>query len=164
MAYKIEESVKINAPRQLVWDIAQNPERRTEWDARVVSAEILSQGPAGKGAIVQVTVKMYGMKFRTVMEYVSWSAPVRTGVKGLDGYGNFSHVVGSWNFQEHDDGSMTFKTNITISMEKGLFAGIIERNLGRTFHKLTQQSLQNLKRLAEAECAMRIRHEAAVLI
>ena len=164
MAYKFEESVRINAPRELVWDIVQNASRRTEWDARVVSAEILTPGPLGKGSIGQVTVAMYGMKFRTVMEYVSWNRPVRTGVKGVDGYGNIGDVVGSWNFQEHEDGSMTFKTTISISMGKGLLRGIMERNMGRTFHKLTQKSLQNLKRLAEAECAMRVRQETAVLI
>ena len=32
MSYRIEEQVRIDAPRQLVWDIIQNPARRIEWD------------------------------------------------------------------------------------------------------------------------------------
>jgi uncharacterized protein YndB with AHSA1/START domain len=37
MAYKIERSIIIAASPEAVWRIIQDPNRRTEWDARVIA-------------------------------------------------------------------------------------------------------------------------------
>lgn len=163
MSYRIEEQVRIDAPRQLVWDIIQNPARRIEWDARVVSAEFLSPPPCGKGSIIRVTVKMFGMEFPAVMEYVNWAPPGRSAVRTVDGYGNTSDAAGSWRFDDNPDGSTTFSTTIMLSKKGKIFGRIFEQVMGSAFERLTRQSLQNLKKLVEAEYRVQVRQAVPVL-
>ena len=72
MSYRIEGSVTINAPREYVWKVIQDPTRRIEWDERVVSVRQLSPGALTKGGQLEVITRMYGIDFPAVLEFVNW--------------------------------------------------------------------------------------------
>ena len=64
MSVRIESTVVINAPREYVWMVIQDPERRIEWDERVVSVRQLTPRPIGRGTRMEIITSMYGLDFR----------------------------------------------------------------------------------------------------
>jgi uncharacterized protein YndB with AHSA1/START domain len=79
MAFRVEESILIDRPREEVWDyvMAHNDWRRPE----VLEVRKLTDGPAGEGARYEDTVQMMGREMTVVNEisqleppsYISWS-------------------------------------------------------------------------------------------
>jgi hypothetical protein len=151
---RIECETHILAPRQVVWDLIQEPTRRAEWDARVSDVTLLTSRPIGKGSRVR---SRYGRLGWLELEYSSWQPTERSAARTVAASrGNlFESVIGSWNFTSHPDGSTTWKTQIIVRGVGGRFAPLIERFLlGPIFKTLTIQSAKNLKSLAEREAGL----------
>jgi carbon monoxide dehydrogenase subunit G len=151
MSYRIESTVIINAPREYVWKVIQDPERRTEWDARVVLVRQLTPGPLGRGGQLEVITQMYGIDFPATLEFVNWNYPARSAMKSIEIGGGLSSVVGSWNFDENPDGSTTWTTTVVLTESPGIIGWMMKNMLAKTFEQLTKQSQQNLKELIEGE-------------
>jgi hypothetical protein len=151
MSHRIESTVVINAPREYVWQVIQDPARRTEWDDRVVSVRQLNSGPLGRGGRLEVITSMYGLDFPAVLEFVNWNYPARSAMKSIEIGGGISSVAGSWNFDENPDGSTTWTTTIILNEEPGLLGKLMIGLLAKTFEQLTKKSQKNLKRLIEGE-------------
>jgi carbon monoxide dehydrogenase subunit G len=151
MSVRIESTVVINAPREYVWAVIQDPERRIEWDERVVSVRQLTPRPLGKGGRLEIITSMYGLDFPAILEFVNWDYPSRSAMKSIEIGGGISSVIGSWNFDENPDGSTTWTTTIVLNEEPGLLGKLIIGLLAKTFEQLTKKSQTNLKRLIEGE-------------
>ena len=60
-------------------------------------------------------------------------------------------IVGSWNFDENEDGSTTWTTTIILTEAPGVVGKVMKGMLAKTFEELTRKSQSNLKRLIEGE-------------
>jgi hypothetical protein len=157
MPYRFERSVSIKASPETVWTIAQEPERRLEWDVRVTAVELLTPRPMGKGARLHVSYNMFGFPMEVEMEMVSWQPHQRSGVKGV--VRDAGDTIGaSWNFAQGPDGATTWTTRVVLTSH-GRLARVREWVFGASTELLTVISQRRLKALAEAE--ERTRAEAA---
>ena len=154
MGYRVECSVNIKAPREVVWRVVQDPARRKEWDVRVEHDEMLTPPPVRRGSRFRVTYKALWVRAWVEMEYIVWAPPERSGIRSV-GFSKGSLVKsagGSWHFQQHGDGSTTWTTSVNIAMRGGVLAPLLERlAIGWLFTSLTKKSQQRLKRLIEGE-------------
>jgi hypothetical protein len=151
---RIECETHIQAPREVVWDLIQDPSRRVEWDARVTDVALQTPLPIGKGSRLRSS---YGALIWIELELTTWQPSVRSAARSVRASrGNlFESIVGSWNFSSHPDGSTTWKTQILVRGVGGRFAPILERVLvGPVFKWLTVRSAKNLQRLAEREARL----------
>jgi hypothetical protein len=151
MSKRIEKSVIINAPKEFVWDLLQDINRRLDWDARVTLARILSAGPVKRGSRIQINTRMYGITFPAIMEFISWNPPYRSAVKSVETDRGIESVVGSWKLEENDKGETIWTTTIVITPEPGLYGRLLSAVLSSSFEKLTVQSQKNFKALVERE-------------
>lgn len=149
MSYRIESSVSIEAPPELVWAVIQDPARRLEWDARITAVEQLTPGPVGKGTRTRVTYSFFGAPSAIEIEMVSWQPPARSGVRGVF-VGAPDTIAGSWNFAANADGSTTWTTRLVLS-SAGRMGRLRELVFGPMTARLTRVSQANLKRLVEGE-------------
>lgn len=148
MSYRIESSVTIQAPVELVWTIIQDASRRLEWDERITEVQVITPPPTTKGSKNTLRYRMFGMEMRGEIEYVTWVPPYKSAVKGkLSG----DTIGASWHFVSNDDGSTTWTTKLMLKSEPGRFAWLREQVYGRVTERLTKRSQQNFKRLVEAE-------------
>lgn len=149
MTYRIESVVTIQAPPEVVWNMVQDVSRRLEWDVRTTSVELLTPAPIGKGTRMRVVYNMWGFPLKVEMELISWSPPLRSGVKG--NVLNSADTIGaSWNFAQNPDGSTTWTTR-PVYIAQGPFGWLREQLFGRTTAYLTGVSQRKVKRLVEAE-------------
>lgn len=156
MTYKIQCSVRINAPREQVWGVLQDFTRRTEWDVRVARAKVTTPPPTGVGTRFLITYKIGPVLFTNENEYIVWKPPERSAIKFPDGVRSlyFTSAAGSWRLTSHDDGSTTWTTTVSISMRGWFLAPLLERvAVGWYFRRLTENSQRDLKRLIEREPA-----------
>ena len=153
--FRIERETHIEVPREFLWELIQEPTRRTEWDARLTRIDVLTPRPIARDTRVRTT---YGVLGWTEIQYTSWQPVSRSAVKSTAmSPGNpMKSLVGSWNFFPHEDGTTTWKTQLVIRCSGGPFAPLLERFMvGPLMAVLTRLSARNLKRLAEAEYTAR---------
>lgn len=165
MSYRVECSVRIDAPAERVWSVLQDFTRRTEWDTRVVRAKVVTPPPQGKGTRFLITYRVAGLSYEVENEYIVWKPPERSAIRFPDFKRDlyFKSVAGSWRLTPHEDGSTTWTTTVSMSMRGGPFAPLMEKVVvGWYFRRLTEASQRNLKRLIERE--MQASQEQAVTI
>jgi hypothetical protein len=161
MGQRIECSVRIMAPREVVWATIQNVARRSEWDARVVKAHLVTEPPPRRGTRFRVVYRALGLPTWIELEYSVWLPPERSAVRA-ERFSRGSPVAwlgGSWHFHDNGDGSTGWTTVVNMHLHGGLLSPVLERIFVRGyFQRLTAQSQQNLKQLIEAEyvCPPRI--------
>ncbi len=160
MSYRIESSITINAPAEVVWATIQDLNRRLEWDARLTSVELVTPVPLGKGTQTRLGYRMFGRSTPIHVEYVSWKPPCQCGVRSEMEDGSAT-VGGSWNFKPQANGSTTWTTRLVLTAKTGRFRRLQEQIFGRYTARLTRISQQNLKRLVEAEYQPGMVHEHA---
>ncbi|MEO5953579.1 MAG: SRPBCC family protein [Chloroflexia bacterium] len=154
MTYRIQCSVRINAPREQVWNILQDFTRRKEWDVRVARAKVTTLPPTGIGTRFLITYKIALVSFTNDNEYIVWKPPERSAIRFPDDTHSllFSSAAGSWRLTSHDDGATIWTTTISIAMRGGFLAPLFERiAVGWYFRRLTEQSQRDLKKLVERE-------------
>jgi hypothetical protein len=149
LSYRIESSVQIMAPPEVVWETIQSVSRRIEWDARVIAVELLTPPPVGKGAHTRVSYRMFGIPLHIELEMIVWNPPHRSAVSGVF-VGRADRIAGSWHVDRNPDGSTTWISRLMLT-GGGRFAKLRERINGPTIKRLTIISQQNLKRLVELE-------------
>lgn len=148
MSYRIESSVTIMAPPEVVWTTIQNVSRRLEWDARITSVELLTPPPIGKGARTFLKYRMLGMPLALTIEMITWQPPHKSAVKGSAG--GKDSIAASWHLTPSADGSTTWTTKLVLKSQ-GRFAWLREQISGRATARLTILSQGNAKRLIEGE-------------
>lgn len=151
---RIEVSIRINAPIELVWAITQSPARRPEWDVRVERSELLTPGPMGRGARIRNHYNLFGLRSWIDLEYITWEPPRRAAVRMVGGGrgGVAARMGGSWQYQAHPDGSTTWTTRFNATTRGGPLAPLLQRVLILWMARpATEESARRLKRLVEAE-------------
>lgn len=160
MSYRIESSITINAPAEVVWSTIQDLNRRLDWDARITSVELVTALPLGKGTRTRLGYRMLGRSTSVHVEYVSWKPPYQCGVRSEMEDGSAT-IGGSWNFKPQANGATIWTTRLVLTAKTARFRRLQEQIFGRYTARLTRISQQNLKRLIEAEYQPGIVHKSA---
>jgi uncharacterized protein YndB with AHSA1/START domain len=150
---RVECETRIEAPRDYVWELIQEPTRRGEWDARLTRCDLLTPRPVGKGGRIRTA---YGLLGWVEIEYTTWEPAARSAVKSVAvSRGNaIASLAASWTLRANADGSTTWKTQLLIRGGGGRLGPLLERLLiGPLMGWLTGLSARNLQRLAETEHA-----------
>lgn len=139
MAFRVEESVVIDRPRQEVWDyvIGHDDWRRPD----VLEVRKLTDGPPGKGTRYEDTARVMGRELKTVNEVVRFDPPGYISWTQLGEDGPAQTIEGSYELE-----TLGQRTRFTLSGEyeaSGLFrlmVPLIRRQLQNdTFPRFLRQ-------------------------
>ena len=152
MGQRIECSVRIMAPREVVWGLLHNVARRREWDPWVVDMTPLTPLPPKRGTRVRVIYNWLLVRSWIELDYIVWNPPERSAVQSMrcSSGSVIRSMSRSWHLHDTGDGTTGWTTVVTLRAGgplalpaalflKGYLTGVIERGQ------------QNLKRLIEAE-------------
>ena len=131
---EVSESVVIAREPADVFDIAADPERQLEWDAKTLDVEKLTPGPLGRGARYRVEVKGLGV---VEYEFSEFDRPVRFAHRGPVKIGELYH---RFDFEPVPEG-----TRLTQAIRAE------PRGIGRLLRPVMGPMLRKLLRTLNAE-------------
>lgn len=145
---RINGSIEVAAPIDLVWSVVTDPERVLSFMSGVTRWEVAGDKPTGLGARYQTLLRVGAAEVGGLIEVVEWMAPSEvawTSVTGVD-------QRGRWRLRErpHD------RTEVELRLAYGVAgAGLIgwaaERVAAPTVSGHVRRTLRQLKRLVEHE-------------
>jgi hypothetical protein len=149
---RFEEQINIARRPTDVFRLCHDIARRAEWDERVTRAQILTQKPIRRGTVVRIDTRpAIGGVFSWEGEFVDYSFPGSSRVEVIDAAPSSYFVAGSeeWHFESSGRGTL-----FTLTWDyrpRGLIGRIADALMRRSsIHRAIKQSLENLKRMAEA--------------
>lgn len=138
----VTASVDIPAPPERVWQIAQDPRRRTAWDHRVARYEV--HGPPGVGTAVSISFRMGLLRPRAQGTLLRWVPPCQSILQSDPVNTRLIPAgAGSWTF-EAIDGGTRFTTRFSYD-EMKLHPLLPKRLYHRIVEWDTRRSLQRLR-------------------
>jgi uncharacterized membrane protein len=140
---RVEDSIIINRPIEVVFAYATDVKRFPEWAATVREAEQTSSGPMAAGATVRTVIQFLGRRL-TVDQVITDFEPNRTmASKSLSG--PVSGVI-TTSFEPANGGT---KVTWAIEGESKGFFGMADPLLGQIFKRQIEAQLGTLKDLLE---------------
>jgi uncharacterized membrane protein len=162
---RLNESVVISAPPQVIWDYLADPENYLRFMAGITRWEVVGDKPSGLGARYRMLMRVGAAEIGGLVEIVESTEPADmawSSVTGID-------QRGRWRLRSVDDA----RTRVEFRFAYGVAgAGIpgwisemvaapsIGRHLRRTLHQLKRQ-IEHEQLRAEAERRRRARASAA---
>ena len=162
---RLNESVVISAPPQVIWDYLADPENYLRFMAGITRWEVVGEQPSGLGARYRMLMRVGAAEIGGLVEIVESSEPADmawSSVTGID-------QRGRWRIRRVDEG----RTRVEFRFAYGVAgAGIpgwiselvaaptIGRHLRRTLHQLKRQ-IEHEQLRTEAERRRRARESAA---
>ena len=141
--------IEVDAPREDVWAFVTDPERLPEWLSEFESAEQVSPGPPGVGAVVRYTISV-GHRSGT-LEIVEWEPGSRFSWDGppLAWLGGGARPRGSFELADAEDGRTLCigRYNPELSGTQVLMYPYLKRWTRRE----RAASLQRMKEIVERE-------------
>ena len=71
-----EASIEIEAPPEVVWEVASDPRNLPNWDRHIEAAHVAREG-LGPGSRYEVTMRFMGVSARVQVEVLEWEPPWR---------------------------------------------------------------------------------------
>jgi uncharacterized protein YndB with AHSA1/START domain len=71
-----EASIEIEAPPEVVWEVASDPRNLPHWDRHIEAAHVARES-LGPGSRYEVTMRFMGVSARVQVEVLEWEAPWR---------------------------------------------------------------------------------------
>jgi hypothetical protein len=135
----VQDSIRIAAPPEVVWDYTQDWTRRREWDDSVLEAKVVSEEPR--------VVEARWRGFSAVVRYKLYDRPRRTSLATEGSSWLVSGGGGSWEYVPVESGTEFRQTN-TIQLRGlgGLFFGWLVR---RQLASATRASLEKARAIIE---------------
>ncbi len=153
--YQFKEQIEIAAPRDVVWEMAQDPNRRDLWDKRLVGYRRLTPGPLGTGTLIDLTARLFGRRFTTRVQYLAWTPPFRSGVRSLISRPTEDRLSIEWRFEETADGATIWTYSANIARLEGFFSRLHLAFYGGRLRTRTRRSMKRLRDLVQSEYADR---------
>lgn len=152
---RINESVAISAPRQMIWDYLAEPGNYLHFMSGVTRWEVASEQRSGLGARYRMLMRVGSAEVGGLIEMVEW-VPERdiawSSVTGID-------QRGRWRLREEGDGRTRVEFRFAYGVAgAGIPGYVAEVIASRTIRGHVRRSLHQLKRQVEHE---RLRAEAA---
>jgi hypothetical protein len=150
-AYKVERSVTIAAPADVVFDQVNDLKKNEAWSPWMKndpSLQITYSGPeAGKGATSTWTSKKSGNGSQTITE----SVPGKSIATFLD-FGQMGNAQGGWAFSE-EGGSTKVTQTMAGDAGKNPFRHLMNLAMDKMIGKYFEQGLNSLKDVSEKRAA-----------
>ena len=140
---RIEKSIVIDRPIEVVWDYATDIELFPEWNENVIEIRYLTDGPVGVGTRALDVREMMGRRVEQEMEVTTFDRPHLFEAKSLAG--PFDIEV-AYHFEEVGDGTRV--TTVAEGTMGGLFklaSPLLKPMMGRQL----EQELERLKAILE---------------
>lgn len=141
---KLVESITINAPAEVVFDLTQDYSKRLQWDTFLKKAELIDEQQAGVG-VKAWCVSKQGLGMET--EYVTFNRPKVTAITQTKKSLLFNKFSGSWAFKQTEIGltnvifTYSYSLNFPFNLTAWLINNILTKNV--------QQRLKDLKSCVE---------------
>ena len=152
---RLNESIVISAPAELVWDYLSDPRNYLHFMSGVTRWEVVSEEPTGLGARYRMLMRVGSAEVGGLIEVVEFDPPCDmawTSVTGID-------QRGRWRLRELDDGRTKVQFRYAYGVAgAGIVGRISELVASPTIGGHMRRSLQQLKRQVEHE---KLRAEAA---
>jgi uncharacterized protein YndB with AHSA1/START domain len=71
-----EASIEVEAPPEVVWEVASDPRNLPHWDRHIEAAHVAREG-LGPGSRYEVTMRFMGVSARVQVEVLEWEPPWR---------------------------------------------------------------------------------------
>lgn len=71
-----EASIEVEAPPEVVWEVASDPRNLPHWDRHIEAAHVAREG-LGRGSRYEVTMRFMGVSARVRVEVLEWEPPWR---------------------------------------------------------------------------------------
>jgi carbon monoxide dehydrogenase subunit G len=152
---RLNESIVISAPPQMVWDRVTDPTTALHYMSGVTRWEIEGERATGLGARYRMLIRVGAAEIGGLIEVVEFDAPCDmawSSVTGVD-------QRGRWRLREDRDGRTRAELRFAYGVAGGGLAGMIsERIAAPILSGHLRRTLQQLKRQVENE---RLRADAA---
>jgi uncharacterized membrane protein len=152
---RLNESIDISAPPQLVWDQVTDPSTALHYMSGVTRWEVDGEQAKGLGARYRMLIKVGAAEIGGLIEVVEFSAPsdmAWSSVTGID-------QRGRWRLRKLRDGRTRTELRFAYGVAGGGISGMIsERIAAPILSGHLRRTLQQLKRQVEHE---RLRADAA---
>jgi ribosome-associated toxin RatA of RatAB toxin-antitoxin module len=137
-----ERSIEVDAPREAVFWLMQDYDRRLEWDPFLSEARLVGGATRADVGVRAWCVDQAGRGMET--EYVSFKPPVKVAVKMTKGPWMFRSFAGSWAYDEKTPGrtEVTFRYHVEARPRLGPITDFI---LERIFAKEMNLRLEALR-------------------
>lgn len=150
MTLTLDCDVVIHAPPERVFASMTDPGSARQWMKGLVSIEVLTSGPFGKGTVFRETRKMFGKEASELFEVRAWDPPRSfqfyvDGTKGATGKGEFifDHTLTPTAEGTH------VRLHGTIQMPGGFMLKMFSGLMASMFKKSIDKDLQALKAFIE---------------
>jgi uncharacterized membrane protein len=152
---RLNESIVISAPRQMVWDYITEPSNYLHFMSGITRWEVAGDKRTGCGARYRMLIRVGSAEVGGLIEIVEWDPPADmawSSVLGVD-------QRGRWRLRETDDGRTRVEGRYAYGVAgAGITGRIAELVAAPQLARHLRRSLRQLKRQVEHE---RLRAEAA---
>lgn len=147
---RINGSMQVAAPMEVVWSIVSDPERVLDFMYGVTRWEVVSEEPRGEGARYRMLFRIGSAEIGGLIEVVEWSEPSEfawTSVTGVD-------QRGRWRLRPAKGGRTRVEFRLAYGVAgSGVWGWVAERVAGPIVRGHVRRSLEQLRRLVEHEQA-----------
>jgi len=136
---KLIESISIDAPAEVIFDLTQDYSKRLLWDTFLKKAELINNQKAEVGVRAWCVSKQ-GLGMET--EYISFNRPKATAVKQTKKSLLFSRFSGSWIFKQLANSSTkviftySYSLNFPFNLTPELINNVLTKNVQRRLKDL----------------------------
>lgn len=145
---RINGSIEVSAPIDLVWSVVTDPERVLSFMSGVTRWEVAGDKPTGLGARYQTLLRVGAAEVGGLIEVVEWVEPSEvawTSVTGVD-------QRGRWRLRELPENCTRVELRLAYGVAgAGLIGWVAERVAAPTVSGHVRRTLRQLKRLVEHE-------------
>jgi uncharacterized membrane protein len=145
---RLDESVKVSAPPQTVFDYIADPENYLRFLSGVTRWEVAGEKPNGLGARYRLLIRVGAAEVGGLIEMVEWDEPYDIAwhsVTGVDQRGRFR-------IREEHDGKSKVEFRFAYGVVGGGIAGLLTEFAAiPTMRRHLRRTLQQLKRQVEHE-------------
>lgn len=136
-------SIEVQAPREWLFDVMQDYDRRLEWDEFLSRAELIDGARRPSLGVRALCVDRSGRAMTT--EYVSFHRPERVAIKMTEGPWMFESFAGSWVYRavSAERTELTFRYG--MELRPRVLGKIGDRLLARIFGADMEKRLASAK-------------------
>ncbi len=142
-----DESIEIDAPAAVLFDLSQDYKRRLEWDPFLRSAKLVDGADRPGVGVRALCVDRNGTAMET--EYVSFNPPRAVAVKMTSGPWFLDSFAGSWRFEELKPRQTRVGFCYSVTARPRWMSWLLNPILGRVFARDTRRRLAALKAAVE---------------
>ncbi|HEX9627744.1 MAG TPA: SRPBCC family protein [Acidiferrobacterales bacterium] len=147
----VEAGIRIQAPRERIFDISQDYAIRKRWDPFSRATGLLDDARwAALGVRAFVRARN---GFQMTFKYVQYRRPERAAIVMIDGPWFFEKFAGTWIFEPAADGGTLVRFRYSFVARPVSLRSPLEELIRRVLQRNTEARLPALKRYCESQCA-----------